>query len=89
MANYIIGLFLANGALWLGMYWKPKNDGVRLLRDILCFAALCVGIITMGRARENTAYKSALDGDNPYHKEYVYRVLPDETKELTDSIYVK
>lgn len=84
-----IGIILSWAAMAAGVIWQPKRNEEQGWKALVCYVVFAVGLIVALTSMANKTYKSALDGDNPYHKEYVYRDLPDGTKELTDSIYVK
>jgi predicted tellurium resistance membrane protein TerC len=84
------GVMIAVLALGLAVIWVGDiEDDIPVGKFIAVLLILLIGIGMACSGAQNRAYKNALDGNNPYHKEYVYRDLPDGTKELTDSIYVK
>jgi len=64
---------------------EDAKDGVKAVIAMLVF----VGLFLFALGVMTSTFKDALNY-NPYHKEYVYHMNPnDSTKILVDSIYIK
>ena len=88
MALLIIGTVLLYLSLVLALLWREDGWASVGVTGI-CAMLFIVGFGLMLYGASDIAFKAAIDGENPYHKEYVYRDMPDGTKVLTDSVYVR
>ena len=82
----LLGILFINVGIVLIGSLKEKSKLLTILSSIfVMFIGICFILI----AEQRVGYKDALDGKNPYHKEYVYKQLPSGQYVKTDSIYVR
>ena len=89
MGLFIIGTVISWIAMAIGVSWDADDDRKTAGKAVVCYVVFFVGLVMATQGAAYKAHRDALDGKNPYHKEYVYRDMPDGTKVLTDSVYVR
>lgn len=93
MALVIIGVILvvvsaAGGVLW-AFHGKHNNYDDVTGKYILTIVLVNAGLLMVMLGEETVAYRNALDGKNPYVKEYRYKAMPDGEMVVVDSVYVR
>lgn len=88
-ALIIIGFILAILAWAATGILETDDDGVEGVKYLLTGLLFLVGILMLWAGAKKTAYISALNEGNPYHKEYLYKQTSDSTQILYDSLYIK
>ena len=89
MGLFIIGVIISWTTMAFAVLWNPRDEREKTWKAIICYVVFFVGLVMATQGAADRARKEALDGENPYHKEYVYLDMPDGTKVLTDSVYVR
>jgi len=79
---------------WLIIAWAifKLGDEKKNGKALMMFFIGLIGIVCLSLGEnlkgEKDAYENALNGNNPYKKEYIYKQI-DSTYVIVDSVYVK